>query len=468
MPRNPQNTLSRRSQRGSERIKASGTQRGPVCIEEMPAHTQLPNFTIPRQFLSNLLPTTLVMPEISPTFECTSSQLETTSYPTTMDVSTNVLVDRRQLDQITALLQVQAAGNESRRLIAKRMDQRMGDHMDKMDDNSKMMSAHMGKMDDNSKMMSAHMGKMGEMKSALIQLKDSFAGSEAETKQHNANLRDAIAKLEVGSTTDADKETASARAKVEIEKVRAAARLEEVKIVAETRMQVELGKKTRYDAHILLQETARARRMNRRGNTGGRGGHRGRGSAGQAAALPRPQNIKPGDMYRMDIICDGWKCRGWKCSFAHAPEWYKRLNIIATTIQLEKYQTALAKTRSSVAQPCPGSSVAQPCPGSSVAQPCPGSSFVRAKHVSLQEQKQMLGQQLFPLVAQKTLQLASKYPLVSQKTTVVGKITGMFLEMEPADVSVLLKNRAALDEQIEEAVKVLEDYEKQVIPYDNN
>jgi len=61
-------------------------------------------------------------------------------------------------------------------------------------------------------------------------------------------------------------------------------------------------------------------------------------------------------------------------------------------------------------------------------------------------QQQMLGERLYPSIAQKTPQLA-------------GKITGMLLGMDPAELLLLLQEPAALDEKIDEAVKVLEDYQ---------
>jgi len=61
-------------------------------------------------------------------------------------------------------------------------------------------------------------------------------------------------------------------------------------------------------------------------------------------------------------------------------------------------------------------------------------------------QKQMLGERLYPAIAQKTPQLA-------------GKITGMLLEMDNSELLLLLQEPAALDEKINEAVKVLEDHQ---------
>jgi len=59
------------------------------------------------------------------------------------------------------------------------------------------------------------------------------------------------------------------------------------------------------------------------------------------------------------------------------------------------------------------------------------------------DQKQMLGERLFPLIHE-------KYP------TVAGKITGMLLEMDNAEILHLLEDRDLLNSRVEEAVAVLQ------------
>jgi len=59
------------------------------------------------------------------------------------------------------------------------------------------------------------------------------------------------------------------------------------------------------------------------------------------------------------------------------------------------------------------------------------------------DQKQMLGERLFPLIHE-------KYP------TVAGKITGMLLEMDNAEILHLLEDRDVLTQRVEEAVAVLQ------------
>ncbi|MBW0507212.1 hypothetical protein O181_046927 [Austropuccinia psidii MF-1] len=63
------------------------------------------------------------------------------------------------------------------------------------------------------------------------------------------------------------------------------------------------------------------------------------------------------------------------------------------------------------------------------------------------EQKQMLGEALYPQIAEKQPEKA-------------GKITGMILEIDNAELIHLLENRAALDAKVQEAVQVLDEYER--------
>ncbi|KAG0145649.1 hypothetical protein CROQUDRAFT_658440 [Cronartium quercuum f. sp. fusiforme G11] len=63
------------------------------------------------------------------------------------------------------------------------------------------------------------------------------------------------------------------------------------------------------------------------------------------------------------------------------------------------------------------------------------------------EQKQMLGEALYPQIAEKQPEKA-------------GKITGMILEIDNAELLHLLENGAALDSKVQEAVQVLDEYER--------
>jgi len=64
------------------------------------------------------------------------------------------------------------------------------------------------------------------------------------------------------------------------------------------------------------------------------------------------------------------------------------------------------------------------------------------------EQKQMLGERLFPLIQQTHAEQA-------------GKITGMLLEMDNSELLHLLEDVNALNAKTREAVKVLEDHSRQ-------
>jgi polyadenylate-binding protein len=59
-----------------------------------------------------------------------------------------------------------------------------------------------------------------------------------------------------------------------------------------------------------------------------------------------------------------------------------------------------------------------------------------------QQQKQLLGEKLFPLIA-------------AREPTLAGKITGMLLEMENSDILHLIDTPEALNEQVDEALAVL-------------
>jgi len=61
----------------------------------------------------------------------------------------------------------------------------------------------------------------------------------------------------------------------------------------------------------------------------------------------------------------------------------------------------------------------------------------------MEEQKQMLGERLYPLVFEKQGELA-------------GKITGMLLDMDNTELLILLENPEALATKVDEALAVLE------------
>lgn len=62
-----------------------------------------------------------------------------------------------------------------------------------------------------------------------------------------------------------------------------------------------------------------------------------------------------------------------------------------------------------------------------------------------EQQKQILGERLFPLVQALQPELA-------------GKITGMLLEMDNPEVLLLLDNQEALEAKVEEAIEVLKQH----------
>jgi polyadenylate-binding protein len=103
-----------------------------------------------------------------------------------------------------------------------------------------------------------------------------------------------------------------------------------------------------------------------------------------------------------------------------------------------KYTTPAMRTPSQAMQPGqPG----QPSAVHIQGQEPLSASALAAAHPN--DQKQMLGERLFPLIHE-------KYP------TVAGKITGMLLEMDNAEILHLLEDRDLLNSRVEEAVAVLQ------------
>ena len=70
-------------------------------------------------------------------------------------------------------------------------------------------------------------------------------------------------------------------------------------------------------------------------------------------------------------------------------------------------------------------------------------------------QKQMLGERLYPKI------VAQEPGMLIEMDNVAGKITGMLLEMDNAELLLLLQEPASLNEKIAEAMKVLEEHQRQ-------
>ena len=72
-----------------------------------------------------------------------------------------------------------------------------------------------------------------------------------------------------------------------------------------------------------------------------------------------------------------------------------------------------------------------------------------------EEQKQMLGERLFPLIQ-------SMYPELA------GKITGMLLEMDNSELVHMLEHNQSLNVKVDEAVAVLQAHQSKSIENDEN
>ncbi|KAG9562524.1 hypothetical protein KCU71_g7504, partial [Aureobasidium melanogenum] len=72
-------------------------------------------------------------------------------------------------------------------------------------------------------------------------------------------------------------------------------------------------------------------------------------------------------------------------------------------------------------------------------------------------QKQMLGQALYPKIHKQQFKFAGLYPKVrAQQPELVGKVTGMLLKLDSAEVLHLIKDDAALIDKVDEAMRVLD------------
>lgn len=100
----------------------------------------------------------------------------------------------------------------------------------------------------------------------------------------------------------------------------------------------------------------------------------------------------------------------------------------------------------SVRAPVPAAQQPAGVPTQSTGQEPLSASALAAAHPS--DQKQMLGERLFPLIH-------DKYP------NVAGKVTGMLLEMDNAEILHLLEDRDILNSRVDEAVTVLQMHQKQ-------
>lgn len=122
-------------------------------------------------------------------------------------------------------------------------------------------------------------------------------------------------------------------------------------------------------------------------------------------------------------------------------------------------QRAPYKYNTNVRNPQPGAQAGPPQPG--VPQQVPSQAVVVQGQEPLtasmlaaaqpQEQKQMLGERLFPLIQ-------SMYP------DLAGKITGMLLEIDNSELLHMLESRESLKAKVEEAVAVLQAHQAKLPP----
>lgn len=92
-----------------------------------------------------------------------------------------------------------------------------------------------------------------------------------------------------------------------------------------------------------------------------------------------------------------------------------------------------------------GAGAAPAAAGPAPAEPVQLSLPAMLANATPEQQKQILGERLFPLVQ-------------SQQPELAGKITGMLLEMDNSEVLLLLDNQEALDAKVEEAIEVLKQH----------
>jgi len=100
--------------------------------------------------------------------------------------------------------------------------------------------------------------------------------------------------------------------------------------------------------------------------------------------------------------------------------------------------------------PAAGGAAAAAAPAAAAAAPAPAEPVqlslpAMLANASAEQQKQILGERLFPLVQ-------------AQQPELAGKITGMLLEMDNSEVLLLLDNQEALDAKVEEAIEVLKQH----------
>uniref|UniRef100_A0A3Q3APG0 Polyadenylate-binding protein n=1 Tax=Kryptolebias marmoratus TaxID=37003 RepID=A0A3Q3APG0_KRYMA len=105
-----------------------------------------------------------------------------------------------------------------------------------------------------------------------------------------------------------------------------------------------------------------------------------------------------------------------------------------------KYATGVRNPNPQVVQPIPLQQVAQPAVHVQGQEPLTASMLAAAPP---QEQKQMLGERLFPLIQAMHANLA-------------GKITGMLLEIDNSELLHMLESHESLRSKVEEAVAVLQ------------